>query len=407
MRITRRAIQALEKPPTGYTIHRDDAMPNFGVRITSSGAISFVFEKRINGRPRRLTIGRWPVITCEKARTRVQRLALDVMDGHDPITESKLRRANQITLQQALNTYVRERDLREATKRDINGRIKSELKDWLTLPIKGITRSMVVSRHQRIGERSPSQANATMRYLRAILNFASEYYGAADKPLLENNPTKRLSALKQWYRIDRRTGVIKPHDMADWWTAVDGLATDKLFRHGPEYRDYFQWLILTGMRRNEALSLKWADIDFRGETVTVQLTKNHLKHTLPLTDQLLTILERRRSRSECDHVFAYKSHPIDNLRHAMRALSKHDYPAFTPHDLRRTFATVAESLDLPSYTIKRLLNHKQGGDVTAGYVIFDIERLRSPMQRIGEFILKSAGLMDTAPVVELKQGGAA
>ena len=48
--------------------------------------------------------------------------------------------------------------------------------------------------------------------------------------------------------------------------------------------------------------------------------------------------------------------------------------------MRRTLATTAESLDLPAYAVKRLLNHKMTSDVTAGYIMRDIERLRKPMQ---------------------------
>ncbi len=61
---------------------------------------------------------------------------------------------------------------------------------------------------------------------------------------------------------------------------------------------------------------------------------------------------------------------------------------FTLHDLRRTFATVAGSLDLPAYALKRLLNHKMNHDVTAGYIMKDVERLRKPMQQVADFLLK-------------------
>ena len=54
---------------------------------------------------------------------------------------------------------------------------------------------------------------------------------------------------------------------------------------------------------------------------------------------------------------------------------------FTPHDLRRTFITVAESLDIPAYALKRLLNlTKTRMDITASYIISSTERLRQPMQ---------------------------
>ncbi len=46
---------------------------------------------------------------------------------------------------------------------------------------------------------------------------------------------------------------------------------------------------------------------------------------------------------------------------------------FTVHDLRRTFITTVESLDIPAYALKRLLNHKMNHDVTAGYIIMDVE----------------------------------
>ena len=63
----------------------------------------------------------------------------------------------------------------------------------------------------------------------------------------------------------------------------------------------------------------------------------------------------------------------------------------TLHDLRRTFATIAEGLDLPAYALKRLLNHKMTNDVTAGYIMRDVELLRKPMQRITDFLLKQMG----------------
>lgn len=76
---------------------------------------------------------------------------------------------------------------------------------------------------------------------------------------------------------------------------------------------------------------------------------------------------------------------------------------FTVHDLRRTFITIAESLDIPAYALKRLLNHKMSGDVTAGYIILDVERLRRPMQVIAEFILRQIRLKDASVVYLMEQ----
>ena len=66
--------------------------------------------------------------------------------------------------------------------------------------------------------------------------------------------------------------------------------------------------------------------------------------------------------------------------------------SFTVHDLRRTFITIAESLNISAYSLKRLLNHKMTNDVTAGYFITDVERLRVPMQKITDYMLAQIGI---------------
>ena len=75
--------------------------------------------------------------------------------------------------------------------------------------------------------------------------------------------------------------------------------------------------------------------------------------------------------------------------------------SFTTHDLRRTFLTVADALDLSPYTIKRLANHSIRGDVTAGYIISDTERLRTAMERIEQFLLSALEVDPGAKVIPL------
>jgi integrase len=60
---------------------------------------------------------------------------------------------------------------------------------------------------------------------------------------------------------------------------------------------------------------------------------------------------------------------------------------FSCHDLRRTFITIAESLDISAYALKRLINHRVT-DITGGYIIVDVERLRRPAADIEKFILE-------------------
>src|SRR5438477_12960036 len=71
---------------------------------------------------------------------------------------------------------------------------------------------------------------------------------------------------------------------------------------------------------------------------------------------------------------------------------------FSPHDLRRTFASIVSRLGdrLSYYTTKRLLNHRTS-DVTRGYIQFDIEQLRCAMQAVEDFVLTHLTRNENAP----------
>ena len=70
---------------------------------------------------------------------------------------------------------------------------------------------------------------------------------------------------------------------------------------------------------------------------------------------------------------------------------------------QRVIDIVAEQLGVGTFTIKRLLGHvtTTSSDVTQGYVQFDLESLRAPVQRITDFILKAAGVLKSADVIPL------
>jgi hypothetical protein len=74
---------------------------------------------------------------------------------------------------------------------------------------------------------------------------------------------------------------------------------------------------------------------------------------------------------------------------------------FRLHDLRRTFVTVADSLEMSPYAIKRLVNHKTSSDVTAGYIGNDVERLRGPVQRVTDYLLRATGVRGSAEIIPI------
>lgn len=193
--------------------------------------------------------------------------------------------------------------------------------------------------------------------------------------------------------------------MADWYQAVIDLQDERSTGKSAVLRDYFLLILFTGLRREEAASLKWSQVDLNAKTLKIEDTKNHQAHILPLSDFLYDLLLSRHSNADTDFVFPSNSKTgyIIEPRKGMEKVIANSGVTFTLHDLRRTFITIAESLDIPAYALKRLMNHKMNHDVTAGYIVMDVERLRGPMQMISDHLLKLMGVKRSADVVLIKQ----
>lgn len=168
------------------------------------------------------------------------------------------------------------------------------------------------------------------------------------------------------------------------------LKHDKTSQQSGLVADYLLFLLFTGLRRQEAATLKWSDIDLHGRSFTVSDTKNREPLTLPLTDFVCSLLESRKAAADSEYVFAGngKAGYLIEPRHQVQQVRDASGVSFTLHDLRRSYITTAESIDISAYALKRLVNHKMSNDVTAGYIVNDVERLREPMQRITNYILR-------------------
>ena len=83
MRLTKTLVERVPVPAVGQAFYRDDLLLGFAVRVTASGVRSFVVEKRIDGKVRRQTLGRFGVLTVEQARREAQKFLGQVATGRD------------------------------------------------------------------------------------------------------------------------------------------------------------------------------------------------------------------------------------------------------------------------------------------------------------------------------------
>jgi len=378
-KITKSFVDSAPLSKKGQVLYCDKDMPGFYLIIGKS-AKTYAAQKDIRGRSVRFTIGRHGHFTPEEAR-KIARDKLYLMSqGINPNTLKTEEKRKEITLAKVLKNYQDTRkNLKQATKDDYEYHLNKYLSDWMNKLMADIDKDMVIARHSLIGKNhGPSVANGTMRILRALFNHAH-----ASFDICEVNPVAYLSRTKAWYPIRRKQTYIKPHQLKAWWKAVNDLENET-------QRDYLLFLLLTGLRKSEAAKLKWADIDMLDKTFTIIDTKNSDPLTLPMSDFLFSMFTQRRLRyGNYDYVFpgtGAHGHLIEP-KASIYKVAQNSGVTFTCHDLRRTFLTIAESLDISHYALKRLVNHRLS-DVTSGYIIANVERLRRPVEQIAQFVLE-------------------
>lgn len=411
--LTKATIDALPLPAAGRQAYYYDAKArSLALRVSPNGIKTFIVYRKHEGKPLRVTLGRYPDLTVAQARDLSGGVNAKFTLGINPVDEKKESIARSITLAEAFRAFlVSRKNLAPRTRYDYKRLLDTYFWDWKDKRIAAISKDMVEKRHRQIagGMRVPSkkgedgwvevsskaQANYAMRFLRALINFAMvKYEDSQGKPLLLENPVKRLSQTRAWYRVERRLTVIKAHQIDDWFRAVMALNSDAINGIAKVFRDYLIFLLLTGARRSEGARLRKENVDLKARTFTLVNPKNKEQHTLPLSDYLYELVKRRVEADDSEYLFTGldKKRYLVPPRKQMIKVIENSGVAFTLHDLRRTFTSIAEGLDIPAYALKRLLNHKMKNDVTAGYIVTDVERLRKPMQLVTDFILQTAGV---------------
>lgn len=400
VKLTKSFIDSLTLEPA---IYRDSELIGFALRVNTSYK-TYIVEKKVNGKSTRSTLGIHGQITLAQARVLAQEVLVQMSKGINPNEQKRQQRADienqdnlirqQPTLQIAFEAYINERALKDRTLSDYEIVLSKYLADWKDLKLASITRTMIQQRHQELSTKSKAQANMAMRVFRAIYNFSVEHYlDDKEEPILPLiNPVNTLNAKRAWNKIKRRKTYINEDKLPDWVNAV--LAYKDRGQVLETNKDFLLTLILTGFRRNECESIAWADVDLKYGFITSVDPKNGDPHTLPMGDFLWELMRKRKRHIVDNSKWVFPSAKsvsghITNISKVRAKINKSCGIEFTFHDLRRTFGSIAESLDYGKYTIKKLLNHREEDerDVTAGYVQVSDKKLREAMNEIEGLIL--------------------
>lgn len=385
-KITKTYIEksVLPRPDGKPAFYFDDEIKGFGVRVTT-GAKTFIVDRKLNGKTIRVSIGRYPDWSVQAARDRAKELIVELDKGNDVRQQEKRKNDASVTLQVVFEKFMSERQLRQRTQTDYRRYMDHYLSDWLGKAITTIDSDMIMARYRKIAKSTSgaAQASSVMRTLRSVLNFAIATYGRA---VIPENPVASLTAKRAWLRDKARTDHLRPHEIKPFVQAARALPNAVMGA-------YIEFILLTGARRSEAATLRWRHVDRKARTLTLKETKNHSDRILPITPRIAEILDAMWQLKIGEFVFATRdrdnepSH-ISEPRKAMATLNAAASSTVTVHGLRRTFSTVLESLDCPGIPLKSLLGHSLKGDVTtAHYTQITVERLRPWAEKYEHHVL--------------------
>lgn len=380
---TKAYLDSLTVEDKRYFVY-DTKVPQLGMTVYPTGNKTFHIRTTVHSQTRRIAIkkGKYPGMKIEQARAAALALLSQVAGGDDPVEKRRGEKIIEVTLKQVMEKYLEERrdrqnnPLKPYTKKDYRKAINETFKDYIDKPLADLTSDVVLKLYKARKEESPSRASNAARVLSALFNFARvEYQKANGESYFLSNPVDAIKERKLRYVAPRRKTHIAKENLKRWFDVVEAIDT----------QDYLKFILLTGIRGGEADGLQWEHVDFNRESFILVDPKNRETVELPLPSSLKAGLYGRRQES--GKVFQVS----DEGRWLRKTVIEQSGIEFTRHDLRRTFATVGESLDISWLAIKRLMNHKtQESGVTEGYIVMDLDRLRVASKKVEEAILGAA-----------------
>lgn len=180
------------------------------------------------------------------------------------------------------------------------------------------------------------------------------------------------------------------HHMAMRWQDVPAFYAD-LTSHNAMSAFALRFTCLTGSRTNEVLGMQWPEIDFdeRLWTCPEERMKTGEVHRVPLTDEILAIIEPLQDLKS-DFVFeGQKRHkPMSNMSMLM-LLRRMKVEGVTVHGFRSTFRDWAsEVASAPREVAEMSPSHRVGSEVERAYARSDlIEKQRALMERWSLFVV--------------------
>jgi len=370
--ITAKKIQSLvngepKRHPVGgglYFVVRKAATPYWMLRYSS------------NGKRKEMTLGQYPYLTLADAKAEAAIQKRDINSGADPLLVRKRIKEQSIKLVDDLFNDWYDNDLAKRLQHpNIPKRVYiRDVKPYIgDMPIDQVNARDIRAIIQRIAADRPTVSNDALMYLKQLFRHGIKL------DLIANNPASAFT-------VTDAGGIEVSKDR--FLTLDEITIAFKLFRENQAKftRDNYlacALLVTLGVRKSELCCAQWNEFDLDKALWNLPegRSKTGAPITIPLPSQVIAWLNELKMRAcGSDYIFparrsSKKPHMgNDTLNRAISSMFGHaagrmtqppnlmgDVKHFSPHDLRRTFRSLAASVGVTGHIAERCLNHKLKG----------------------------------------------
>jgi integrase len=393
--LTDTIVKRLPLPETGSKVHYEGgAVPGFGLCVTAAGSRSFILNYRTHsGRERRITIGGFPSWSVKSAREKAKEYRRLIDGGGDPLADTEAKRAAP-TMAGLIERFEQEHlpRLRPASARMYSLILTNHIRPHFGAHTKvtDVTFADCDALHQKITKNGHRYAaNRCKNVMGKMFKLAIRWGWRSDNP---------SSAVEMNHEPAR-----KRYMSADELARLNAALTNY---PNKQFVNVIRLLLLTGARRGEVRSMRWADIDLATGTWTkpARATKTKIDHTVPLSAparQLLAGIFEAQRVAPSEWVFPAQRAAADG--HIIDV--KYDWPKLCKlagitglrvHDLRHSFASQLASSGSSLPLIGSLLGHSQPA-TTARYAHLYQDPQRAAVEKVGA-IFSGAPVAETVPL---------
>jgi integrase len=396
VKLTKRTVEALtyQGNGNGACYFWDPEVKGFGVRVFPTGRKAFLVTYRAGTRKRFLTLGTYGKdLTADEARKLAKATLGDAVRGADP-AEIRAQERQGETMRDLCDAYMaRHGDAKKSASEDLR-RIKTHvLPAWGRIKARDIKRPDVANLHAKIGKRAPYEANRVLALLSKMFELARRW---GFVPEGHPNPARDIDRFKE----QKRDRWVTPEELPRLAQAIN--------EEPNESARFALWLyLLTGARKTELLTARWAYVDWTRAELKLPDTKAGRVHYLPLSAPALALLREIPRVEGNPFVLPGKlagAHLVNISKPWNRVRAAAEVEDVRLHDLRRTVGSWLAQAGNSLHLIGRVLNHSNQS-TTAVYARFGEDSVRAALEQHGARIMGAAGLAPTAEVAQLPARG--